>query len=509
MKPTGKRIKTPFKAGFFLPLLFLGVADHASIARAQSAGMFVATGNTTVARAGHTATLLLDGKVLITGGYSLTAPLASAELYDPSTGTFTATGNMTTARERHTATLLADGRILVAGGYNASADFPLRTAELYDPSTATFTATGDMIAGGRSPGVLLANGNVLIAGGGNAQLYDPATGAFTATGAYASTSPVFVDTTTLLPDSRVLITGDTAGCIGGMTELYDPVTGTFSLTGPRNDCDNRYKATLLLNGKVLFVGNVDSNYWAAAPEVYDPATGTFLRLGSISAPRASSTTTLLPDGRVLIAGGVLIAGHGDPSAELYAPADGMFYFATNMTTGRHSHTATLLPDGTVLIAGGVSINPSCPTDPCVLGLGDQYIDSIIPSNAGPISSAELYKPSLLHAAPVLFSLSGDGRSQGAILHPGTPHLASPSNPAVVGGALEIYGTGLVDGSVIPPQVAIGGRMAEILWFGQAPGWPSLNQVNVRVPGGVTPGPAIPVRLTYLGRPSNEVTIGVQ
>src|SRR5207244_3104903 len=91
-------------------------------------GTWTATGSLATARFYHTATLLPNGKVLITGGVvSFNNALASAELYDPVSGTWTATGSLTTARYVHTATLLPNGKVLVAGGYPY-----LTSAELYD-----------------------------------------------------------------------------------------------------------------------------------------------------------------------------------------------------------------------------------------------------------------------------------------------------------------------------------------------------------------------------------------
>jgi len=463
----------------------------------------------TTARDEHTATLLTNGKVLIAGGTADPSIWASAEIYDPGTGTFAATGNMTTPRSWHTATLLPDGKVLIAGGRVHQANSELATvtlasAELYDPDTGTFSATGNLTMAREShTATLLNNGTVLIAGGlqelqqpsdiflASAELYDPSTGIFTATG--NMTGP-WADTATLLANGKVLVTRDDnfTPLDVSSADLYDASIGTFTSAGYLNVNHTGPTATLVTNGKVLIAGGDGGDGSAGGvviAELYDPATGAF-STSNMTVGREQDTATLLADGRVLIAGGIA-GGIADPSiggsAEIYDPSTGTFTPIGNMTAPRASHSATILSDGRVLIAGGYD---------------ERHFETIL-------SSTELYTPAVLAPAPALFSLSGDGKGQGAIWRPATGLIASSQNPAVAGEILSMYTSSLAEGGVVPPQVAIGGKLAEILFFGDAPGYPGYFQVNFRVPNGIVPGSAVSVRLTYIGRPSNAVIIGVQ
>jgi len=202
---------------------------------------FGSGGSMTAARVGHTATLLSNGRVLLAGGARADQPaspeyLASAELYDPAARTSAATGSMAAARYTPAAALLVNDKVLIVGGQAIGTGVnkvSLASAEVFDPATGQFKATGSMAAARTGPrSVLLSNGRVLVVGGlgllasgaasypTSAELYDPASGAFTAAG---STTGRAGATATLLADGRVLIAG--GGATGGAlasAELYQP-----------------------------------------------------------------------------------------------------------------------------------------------------------------------------------------------------------------------------------------------------------------------------------------------
>lgn len=239
-------------------VLVVGGSDalHHALTSAElydpTTGRFSPAGSMKTARAFHTATLLADGRVLVTGGSVVgwdPVPgdfVASAEIYDPKTGTFSPTGSMAAERVFHTATLLPDGRVLVTGGaYTPTKGliYSRDTAELYDPKTGKFSKAGPM-SDERTlhQATLLPDGRVLVTGGSadgwtypgiplaSADIFDPKTGTFTPTGSLADA--LFSHAATLLPGGRVLIAGGYNGKDDlDTSELYDPATRTFSRSG--------------------------------------------------------------------------------------------------------------------------------------------------------------------------------------------------------------------------------------------------------------------------------------
>src|SRR5437879_3026869 len=128
--------------------MFRQLAWLAGFIAAAANAQTVLTGNLNVPRAGCTATVLADGRVLITGGYA-TQPLASTELFDPASGAFTNGPDMQAARVGHTATLLPDGGVLIAGG----------SAEMFNGHA--FTALPGMTPRTSHSATLLGDGTVL------------------------------------------------------------------------------------------------------------------------------------------------------------------------------------------------------------------------------------------------------------------------------------------------------------------------------------------------------------
>jgi len=97
-----------------------------------SAGGFASVGNRITATTGFTASLRSDGTVVVAGGNAefncggfcgrarFVVSHANAELFAPESEGFTATGSLVTPRNGHTATLLGNGTVLVTGGVSDS-----------------------------------------------------------------------------------------------------------------------------------------------------------------------------------------------------------------------------------------------------------------------------------------------------------------------------------------------------------------------------------------------------
>lgn len=264
----------------------------------------------TLARGGHTATLLPDGRVVVIGGESdPDAPIGArpaAEVYDPATNEWTplqpvaadgvTSANTSFSRRNHTATMLANGQLLIAGGEPSRATGGgsdlLATAGVYDPTANTWTRTGDMTAGrGGHTASLLPDGKILVVGG--------------QTGGSHGYRAEFA-TTRRAP---------------GTADIFDPATSQWTSTAAPVEERTSHTATVLGDGRLLVVGGDGEGGGVVAPlasaERYDPVTGVWTSFG-MTTPRSRHAAVVLPDGTVLVTGGT--SGKGvEATAERFLP----------------------------------------------------------------------------------------------------------------------------------------------------------------------------------------------
>ena len=341
-------------SGLFVVLgLSLGMATKSSLSQAPALHQ---------ARAGHTATLLPDGQVLVTGGCVVDGcdggVTPSAELYDPVRNTFRLASDLAVARVGHQAVRLSTDEVLILGGW--AGDGVTATAELYDPKTGQFEVVGEMLEPRDGfTATRLEDGRVLITGGysgamnrlSSTELYNPETNRFTALPEMQEAR--MSHTATLLSDGRVLIVGgsNARGQVSATAEVFDPMTQQFSFTGSLTMPRHKHAAVKLQNGNVFIIGGAGAGDWNEqynATELFDAATLSFQPAAPMTYRRFK-----LPDAVTLLSSGEVLVAGGGARAEIYHPKTDSFSLAPGVSGFDLAYTtATPLRNNRVLIAGG-------------------------------------------------------------------------------------------------------------------------------------------------------------
>ena len=338
-------------------------------------------------RFGHEATLLDDGRVLVTGGLTgfannnviVPIPLAMVQVYDFIRNVWRVFGSLDGLSETgpglFSSTIkFADGKVLAVGTIEDGDQFGESTVVL-EPSEDSWKQLPPIPSlRGQPDMVALDDGRVLVASGFDVselsayspetlnvvEIYDPATGLWQQ--AADMNQALMLQAVVLLDDGRVLVTGGRGDDFewSSRAEIYDPEADEWALTTSMHHPQKQPIAVVLSDGRVLVTGGLTTPFGppVATSEIYDPAAGTWSPTGTMEHVRLFHTLTLLPDGRVLAAGGQNPAGETNSphsTTEIFDPRTDSWSPGPDLAEPRLNHSATLLPDGRVFLIGGIGV----------------------------------------------------------------------------------------------------------------------------------------------------------
>jgi len=220
-----------------------------------------------------------------------------------------------------------------------------------------------------------------------------------------------------------------------------------------------------------------------------------------------------------------------------SPGSWVTILGDRLANGTSSASGTFPPSlaGTAVTIGSTAL----PLDYA----GPGQVNALLPFSLTPNTSVSLVVErsgtvsvpinlTLADLGPAIFSTTGDGTGQGAVVIASSGVLAAPvgafpgSQPVARGDYLAIYCTGLgavnntpADGAPAPssaplattlatPGVTIGGMPAVVSYSGLAPGLVGLYQVNVQVPANAPTGDAVSLAISVGSLTSNTVTVAV-
>ncbi len=364
-----------------------------------------------VPRAGHTATLLKDGRVFIAGGFNLKAgvafekkALADTEVFNPETGAFQLAKPLSITsqgavyelpRAYHAATRLPSGQVVVwggesySGGSNNSAS-TIASIIFYDADVDDFGAVGPRtpaaITRSRHQIAVDANGKVLVVGGvyryssgggvilaNEVEWLDPTAG----TNIYKIVDGVTLPRleATVMPVKNgefIAVVGGSDGTTVKSDISFFKFNGTTfakqstSMPPMLAGVGRRGAAGALIRDSadlVILGGYGDPTLVrpVASSEILNASAATVAPGPDIRTARGDVCAVTMGDGTVLAVGGRTSDSGNPPRSDatavlITASASGgvTSIGGPNLPKARYAHTCTTLLDGTVLVTGGIN-----------------------------------------------------------------------------------------------------------------------------------------------------------